>query len=309
MSEKQDLHVVLGATGGIGKAVIAELTARGREVRAVSRHAEGPQGFKADITTAEGTAAACEDAAVVYQCAQPPYARWAEEFVGLTDTVLSAVEKTGSRLVMPDNLYMYGPVEVPMTEGMPYAADFPKGRARARVAEMVLNAHNEGRVRATIGRASDYFGPGGLNTTLGPQIFAAAAAGKTARWMGEMDEPHTVSYLPDIAAGLVTLGENPQADGFAWHLPVAPPVTGDEFLALVWQAAGGRPKSAGVGRAMQRLIGAFNPIVKELGETWYQRDRAWIVDDTAFRAAFGDVRVTPLEQAVAETVAWFKQQA
>ena len=60
---------------------------------------------------------------------------------------------------------------------------------------------------------------------------------------------------------------------------------------------------------MQRLIGAFNPIVKELGETWYQRDRAWIVDDSAFRAAFGDVQVTPHEQAVAETVAWFKQHA
>jgi nucleoside-diphosphate-sugar epimerase len=174
---------------------------------------------------------------------------------------------------------------------------------------MILNAHNEGRVRASLGRASDYFGPGGVNTVLGPTVFAAAAAGKTARWVGEMVEPHTVSYLPDIAAGLVTLGENPQADGFAWHLPAAPPVTGDEFLDLVWKAAGGKPRSAGLGRGMQRLLGNFNPIVKELGETWYQRDRAFIVDDTAFRAAFGDVRVTPLEQAVAETVAWFKQQA
>ncbi|GAA2124433.1 NAD-dependent epimerase/dehydratase family protein [Glycomyces algeriensis] len=304
-----DLNVVLGATGAIGKAVVAELTARGREVRAVSRNAEGPQGFRADITTADGAAAACEGAAVVYQCAQPPYAEWAQEFVGLTDTVLTAVEKSGARLVMADNMYMYGPVEGHLHEGLPNAAAFPKGRARARVAEMILNAHKEGRVSASIGRASDYFGPGGLNTTLGPQIFAAAAAGKTARWMGEPNEPHTVSYLPDVAAGLVTLGEHPKADGYAWHLPVAPPTTGAEFLELVWRAAGGKPKSAAVGRGMQRLIGAFNPIVKELGETWYQRDRAWIVDDTAFRAAFPDhVQVTPLDQAIATTVAWFQRQ-
>lgn len=305
-----DLHVVLGATGAIGKSVVAELTARGREVRAVSRSAEGPQGFRADITTAEGAVAACAGAAVVYQCAQPPYAQWAQDFVGLTDTVLTGVEKSGARLVMADNLYMYGPVNAPMTEEMPSAAAFPKGRTRARVAEMILTAHREGRVRACLGRASDYFGPGGVNTTLGPQIFAAAAAGRTARWIGEPDEPHTVAYLPDIAAGLVTLGEEPKADGYAWHLPVGPPVTGTEFLDLVWAAAGGRPKSAAMGRGMQRLIGAFNPIVKELGETWYQRDRAWIVDDTAFRAAFPEhVRVTPLDQAVATTVAWFKQQA
>jgi nucleoside-diphosphate-sugar epimerase len=124
-----------------------------------------------------------------------------------------------------------------------------------------------------------------------------------------MDEPHSVSYLPDIATGLVTLGENPKGDGYAWHLPVPPPVTGDEFLELVWRAAGGRPRSAGLGRGTQRLLGMFNPVVKELGETWYQRDRPWVVDDTAFRAAFGDVRVTPLEEAVAETVAWFKTHA
>ncbi|HEY1094266.1 MAG TPA: NAD-dependent epimerase/dehydratase family protein [Glycomyces sp.] len=305
-----ELHVVLGATGGIGGAVVAELTARGREVRAVSRNAEGPQGFRADITTAEGAQAACEGAAVVYQCAQPPYAQWAAEFVGLTDTVLTAVEKSGARLVAADNLYMYGPVDAPLTEDLPYAAAFPKGRARARVAEMILNAHKEGRVRATLGRASDYFGPGGVNTTLGATIFAAAAAGRTARWLGEPDEPHTVNYLPDLAAGLVTLGEHPKADGYAWHLPVGPPLTGTEFLALVWEAAGGKPKSAALGRGMQRLIGAFNPIVKELGETWYQRDRAWVVDDTAFRAAFPQhVQVTPHEQAIAATVAWFKRQA
>ncbi|MDA1359044.1 NAD-dependent epimerase/dehydratase family protein [Glycomyces luteolus] len=305
-----DLHVVLGATGAIGSAVVAELTARGHTVRAVSRNPEGPQGFRADITTAEGATSACADAAVVYQCAQPPYAAWAKEFVGLTDTVLTGVEKAGARLVMADNLYMYGPVDGPMHEDLPYAAAFPKGRARVRVAEMILNAHKEGRIRAALGRASDYFGPGGMNTVLGPPIFAAAAAGKTARWLGEPDEPHTVSYLPDVAAGLVALGENPKADGYAWHLPVGPPVTGDEFLALVWKAAGTKAKSAALGRGLQRLVGVFNPIVKELGETWYQRDRAWIVDDTAFRAAFPDrVQVTPHEEAVARTMTWFKQHA
>ncbi|MQM25999.1 NAD-dependent epimerase/dehydratase family protein [Glycomyces albidus] len=303
-----DLHVVLGATGGIGAAVAAELTARGHRVRAVSRNAAGPGGFSADITTPEGAAAACEGAAVVYQCAQPPYARWAQEFPGFTDTVLSGVEKAGARLVMADNLYMYGPVKGPMTENLPYAAKNPKGRARAEAATLVLDAHREGRVRAAIGRASDYFGPGGRNTTLGPSVFAAAAAGKTARWMGDMDVLHTVSYLPDIAAGLVTLGERPEADGRAWHLPVLTAPTGREFMDMVRDASGGRARSAAVGRGMQRLIGAFNPIVKELGETWYQRDRDWVVDDTAFRAAFGEPRLTPHEDAIAATLAWFRRQ-
>lgn len=301
-----ELHVVLGATGAIGKAVVAELTARGHEIRAVSRSASGPRGFAADVTTAAGAIAACDGAAVVYQCAQPAYARWAAEFPAFTRTVLAGVEAAGAKLVMADNLYAYGPVDRPMTEDMPAAATFPKGRARAEVADLILAAHREGRIRATLGRASDYYGPGGVNTVLGPTIFPAAVAGKIARWIGDLDQPHSVSYLPDIAAGLVTLGERPEADGRPWHLPVAPPVTGREFLGLVWATAGGKPRIAGLGRGMQRLIGLFNPVVRELAETWYQRDRPFVVDDAAFRSAFGPVRVTPTAEAVAATVESFR---
>ncbi|NUT32063.1 MAG: NAD-dependent epimerase/dehydratase family protein [Hamadaea sp.] len=300
------LQVVLGATGGIGSAVVAELVRRGHEVRAVSRGGSGPHGFAADVSTAEGAIAACADAAVVYQCAQPAYADWPAEFPGFTRTLIAAVEATGAKLVMADNLYVYGPVDRPMTEDMPAAAAFPKGRARAEVAELILAAHRDGRIRATLGRASDYYGPGGVNSVLGLPVFAAAVAGKTARWMGDLDQPHSVSYLPDIAAGLVTLGERPEADGRLWHLPVAAPVTGREFLSQVWAAAGGTPRMAGLGPGMQRLIGLFIPVVRELAETRYQRDRPFVVDDAAFRAAFGPVRVTPTAEAVAATVAWFR---
>ncbi|MFD9944887.1 NAD-dependent epimerase/dehydratase family protein [Nonomuraea sp. NPDC059023] len=301
------LHVVLGATGAIGKAVVAELTARGRHVRAVTRGAAtGPDDLRADITTLDGAIAACDGAAVVYQCAQPGYTRWVTEFPALTRTVLAGVEAAGAKLVMADNLYVYGPVEGTMTEDLPHVAGSRKGRARAEVDKLILDAHQSGRVRATLGRASDYYGPGGVNTVLGPTIFAAALNGKTARWMGDLDQPHTLNYLPDIAAALVTLGEHEQADGRAWHLPAAGAITGRQFLDHVWSAAGGSPRIAGLGRTTQRLIGLFNPIVRELGETWYQRDRPFVSDDSAFRNAFGPVNVTPHDEAVSATLNWYR---
>ncbi|HSA53917.1 MAG TPA: NAD-dependent epimerase/dehydratase family protein [Yinghuangia sp.] len=301
------LHVVLGATGAIGSAVIAELTARGHSVRAVSRNAPaGSRGFPADIGTIEGSTAACAGAEVVYQCAQPKYERWAQEFPDLTRTVLAGVEAAGAKLVMADNLYVYGPVDTPMTEDMPHVATNPKGRARAEVDRLILDAHQAGRIRATLGRASDYYGPGGVNTTIGPTVFAAALAGKTARWVGDLDQPHTVAYLPDIAAGLVTLGERPEADGRAWHLPAAEPITGRDFLGLVWSTAGGKPKIAGLGRTTQRLLGLVNPVVRELGETWYQRDRPFIADDSAFREAFGPVGTTAHAEGIAATLDWYR---
>ncbi|MFB4314873.1 NAD-dependent epimerase/dehydratase family protein [Actinomadura sp. 21ATH] len=305
-----ELHVVLGATGAIGSAVVAELTARGHRVRAVSRSTTtGPRDFRADVTTVEGATAACDGAAVVYQCAQPRYERWSEEFPALTRTILTGVEAAQAKLVMADNLYVYGPVDGPMTEDLPHTATGPKGRVRAEVDELILAAHRSGRIRATLGRASDYYGPAGVNTTLGPTVFAAALAGKTVRWIGDLDQSHTVAYLPDIAAGLVTLGERADADGRAWHLPAAEAITGRAFLGLVRAAAGGEPKIAALGRGAQRLIGLFDPTVRGLGETWYQRDRPFVSDDSSFRKTFGPVEVTPHTEGVAATLDWYRQNA
>ena len=125
------------------------------------------------------------------------------------------------RLVVVENLYMYGPTDGPMRETTPMAATGKKGSLGLASAATSSQRHAEGRLRVAIGRASDYYGPGAVNSAVGEQFFAAVARGKAVRWMGRLDQPHALSYLPDIAAGLVTLGEHPEADGEVWHLPVS----------------------------------------------------------------------------------------
>src|SRR5262245_7047634 len=120
MPEPSDLHVVLGASGGIGNALVRELAARGRRVRAVDRGGTAPvpadvEVRAADVATRDGAAHACADAAVVYHCAQPAYGRWRQEFLPMTRAVLHGAATAGARLVLADNLYMYGPVDRPMT--------------------------------------------------------------------------------------------------------------------------------------------------------------------------------------------------
>jgi nucleoside-diphosphate-sugar epimerase len=308
-----DLQVVLGAGGGIGGAVVRELAGCRHRVRAVNRsgHLHVPPGVEVrggDVTTAAGAKEACAGAAVVYHCAQPAYDRWPQEFLPMTRAILEGAAAADAKLVLADNLYMYGPVDRPMTEDLPYAATNPKGRVRAEMAELVLAAHRAGRLRTTIGRASDYFGPAGVKTVNGPRIFAAALAGRTARWIGPLDVSHTVSYLPDIASGLATLGERDEADGQTWHLPAADPVTGRQFLELVFRAAGRPARIAGLSRLMQRTLGLVNPALRELGETWYQRDRPFVLDATRFQRAFGPLEPTPHTQAIADTLDWFRQQ-
>jgi hypothetical protein len=108
-----------------------------------------------------------------------------------------------------------------------------------------------------------------------------------------------------MARALVTLGERQEADGQVWHLPAAEPLTGRQFLTLVYEAAGLAPKAGVARRPMIRLVGVFNPLVRELNETLYQFERPFISDASKFQGTFGPFEPTPHRDAVRPTVEWF----
>jgi nucleoside-diphosphate-sugar epimerase len=305
--------VVFGATGGIGGAVVAELSRRGRRVRAVSRRGEAPEGTEgvaADAADSAEAAAVARGAGVVYHCVNPGYTRWPELLPPISRSILGAAELSGAKLVFADNLYAYGPVDGPLREDMPPTASGPKGRTRVEVAAELLAAHDEGRVRVTIGRASDYYGPGGTNSSSGESVFGRVVAGKRPQWTGKLDVPHTFHYLGDIARGLVTLAEHPEADGEIWHLPAAEPVTAQQFFDLVFEAAG-RPtpaKAQIAGPALLAVGGIFSPMLRELRETAYQFRQPFVIDSSKFERAFGRLEPTPHREAVERTVEWFRSR-
>jgi putative NADH-flavin reductase len=79
VAEAGGYHVVLGATGGAGRALVAELARKGHRVRAVSRRATDPwpngvESVTADILRADEVRKACRDEAIVYHAANVPYA-------------------------------------------------------------------------------------------------------------------------------------------------------------------------------------------------------------------------------------------
>jgi nucleoside-diphosphate-sugar epimerase len=303
------LHVVLGA-GGIGGAVVRELVARGLEVRAVSRRggaaAPGVSSLAADVATEAGASAACAGASVVYHCVQPPYHRWAEEFPPLNSTIADAVAREGAKLVFADNLYMYGPIVSPITEASPQQPSSRKGRVRKALADALLAAHAAGRLRVTLGRASDYYGPAGRNSIVGETFFGAAVAGKTVRWPASADQPRTFAYLPDLARALVTLGVREAADGKAWIVPCAPPLTARALSELVEREIGRPLELAVTSRLAMRLAGLFVPQARELPDIWYQFSAPFVADGSESERAFGPFGTTPHERAVRETVAWFR---
>jgi nucleoside-diphosphate-sugar epimerase len=306
-------HVIFG-TGAVGLATLDALRRRGETARLVNRSGTAPvpddiEVLGGDASDPAFTTAAAHGAQVVYQTLSPPYHQWAELFPALQASVLAAARASGARLVSMENVYMYGrPNGQPLTETRPYAARTKKGTLRARMARELLAAHQAGNVQVVIGRASDYFGPrGGAQSMLGDRVIPAALAGKTATVLGDPDQPHTYTYLPDIGEGLATLGEHPEAPGEVWHLPNDPRTRTTRQLVQVIYRLAGQPKTKlrSTPALLLRALGVTNPTVRELLELQYEFQEPFIVDSTKIATKLA-VHATPLDQALAGTLATYR---
>ena len=308
-----ELHVVFGA-GPLGRSVVEELARRGKTVRVVSRSgtmAEAPQGVElvaADLYDAAAVRKLTQGAAVAYQCAQPHYWEWPQKFPPLQAAIIEGLTGTGTKLVIAENLYMYGDTNgKPLTEDLPYAATTRKGKVRATMAEAALATHRAGKVPVAIGRASDFFGPWALGSSHGERVFYPALAGKAASFGGKLDLPHTATYIGDFGRALVILGERDEALGQAWHVPSdRPQITQRQFAELLYRETGHPVKASGVGKTMLALVGLFVPGARETVEMLYEFEKPFVVDSSKLTTTFG-MQGTPLREAIKATVAWYQQ--
>src|ERR687890_1905363 len=313
MTDNEELHVVFG-TGPVGTSVMETLMQRGRcRVRMVNRsgRASVPEGVEVvggDATDPTFTREASDGASVVYFALNPPYNKWPELFPPLQAGVLEGAAAAGTKLVVMENLYMYGPTDGrPLTEDLPYAPNTRKGTVRARMSEELMEAHTSGRVRVATGRASDFFGPRVLVSAAGEQVFGRAVQGKSAQVAGDPDQPHTYTYAPDIGRGLVILGEREEALGRAWHLPSPETVTTRRFAEMVFEEAGKPARIQAAPKILLRAIGLFNPGIRETIEMLYEFEEPFVVDDSKFEKAF-DEHATPLREAIQRTVRWYREE-
>jgi nucleoside-diphosphate-sugar epimerase len=262
----------------------------------------------ADVSHQEGLMGAAKGADVIYNCVNPQYHRWAQDWPPMAAAILGTAEATGAVLVTLGNLYVYGPVDRPMTEDHPLAATGTKGRIRARMWLDMEAAHREGRVRATELRGSDFYGPGMSDQSFfGERFIVPILAGKTVRHIGDPDQPHSVTYLPDVARALATAGSDERAWGRPWHIPTAVPAPTVRQMAvrLAEIAAAPKPKVTRLPDWLLHATGLFTPMIRELMETQHQRTRPFVLDSTAFETTFG-VPPTPLDTALRETLDWWR---
>ncbi|MDF0530988.1 NAD-dependent epimerase/dehydratase family protein [Tsukamurella sp. 8F] len=305
-----DLHVVLGA-GPAGTAIVRELLGRGRRVRHVNRSPiadahEAVETAVADVSSADQACVATAGATTIYHAVNVPYHLQVAQMPRIADAVIAAGARNDARVVVLDTLYPYGEADgEAITEETPWSAISSKGRMRAELDRRYLDAHAAGHVRVALGRSADFYGPGVMNSTLGGAFFPAALSGGHAVVFGDIDLPHSYSYIRDVAAGLVDLGTaDDTACGRIWHLPTVPAESTRNVIACVGRILGREVPTRIV--AEPGAVGPFDEqFMREYAEMFYQHRVPQNMVSATFERAFHR-SPTPLSEGLTATIDWYR---
>lgn len=311
-SPERQLHVVTGA-GPVGSTIALQLAEQGHPVRLLTRSGGGPEHplverRRVDVSHADGLAEHFDGAAAVHHCIHgSAYSAkvWRAELPAAEQVVLAAAGRAGAVVTFPESLYAYGPVEGPITEDLPRDATRGKLGIRAEL----LRARAASATPTVSVAASDFYGPRVRMAHAGERLVPALLAGRRVSLVGSLDQPHSFTYVPDLAGAMIRAAQTPALWGQFLHAPTAPPPTQRELAVALAQAAGATPPRLSVLPAwVLKAAGLVSRDARELAETSYQFTAPFVLDSSHSEELLGQ-SPTPMDVAAKETIDWWRTQA
>ena len=205
----------------------------------------------------------------------------------------------GAVLAVAQNLYMYARGIPVIDEQARVDPPSRKGRIMQRLFQGIQEAGGRDGLRWTVVRASDFYGPGATEQSLFGTVrfLDPLFAGKPPMLIGDIDQPHTFTYVGDYGRALATAALSPEAHGRAWIVPNDRTLSTREVAELFFDAAGRKAKIRRLPRAGIAMAGLFDPVIREVLEVLYQKEEPYVVDGSRFKAAFA-FEPTTLEQGI-----------
>jgi nucleoside-diphosphate-sugar epimerase len=312
------MHLVLGATGSIGSAIVNELTSAGKPVRALVRspakasktltRPDKVELIEGSVEDPQSLQRAFDGVELFYNCLNLPYPKWSR-LPEMHGRVIDAARRQKARMVFPGNVYIFGHSQTDkVREDHPRNPSSKKGRIRLALEETFMRHSREGDVPCIIVRFPDYYGPNAASIVDG--IFRAALRNKKARWYGKLDVLHEFIFISDAAKAMIIASERPDAFGQDFNVPGPEPILVRDWITLVFKQTGIEPKMTGTSRMFVRLVGLFNSVAREFEEMQYLAEEPLILDGSRFNEFFGTKYPTrSYEDGIRETLAWMRKAA
>jgi nucleoside-diphosphate-sugar epimerase len=306
-------HALFGATGAVGKALAAKLARQRRSFRVVGRSEERlRRDFRiyeplvdycaADLSDSAAAARAATGADTIFYTVGVPYPQF-EQHPKLTRISLDAAAAAGvRRYVHLSTVYPYGvPQQEFVNESHPRNPMAFKGRMRKEQEDLVIAADNAKGMRTTIVRPPDFYGPDSELSYV-RAIFDAAIKSGTANVIGPIDTPHEFIFIPDLADALIALSEKEEAYGRAWNVAGPGLITTRQFAELVFGVVHQKPRLRVANKFLLRVLGLFNPFLREVVEMHYLWTTPVKLDDTCLRQLLPNLYKTPYAEGVRLTI-------
>lgn len=291
---------LLGGSGNTGVVIARALHDANLDYRIVGRSAA----FAWDPTDAKSVQAATEGVDTAFYLVGVPYDKF-ELHPKLMRSVLDGMIAAGvKRVLLIATVYPYGPPQTrTVREDHPRNPNTFKGRMRKEQEDLLLEAHARGQIEAAILRLPDFYGPN-VHSSLVWDVFPAALANRRANLVGPIDTPHQFVCVPDVGPLAVALAQEPRAYGHTWHFAGSGTITQREFARRAFEQAGhAEPKLLVANKTVLRVMGLFNPLMRELVEMHYLQTQPVILDDSALRSLLPGVHATPFDEGIAQTLA------
>jgi nucleoside-diphosphate-sugar epimerase len=304
--------MILGATGGSGGATAMALAARGWTIRALSRNAASARtrqpGFdwrQGDAMVAADVQAAAEGVDVIVHAVNPPgYQNWGKLILPMIDNTIAAAKATGARIVVPGNVYNYGPDAFPtLKEDSPQHPNTVKGALRVEMEARLKHAADQG-TPVLILRAGDFFGPGAANNWFSQGMVTPGKPVKAVNYPGKAGIGHQWAYLPDFGETVAQLLERGNTlDNFAvYHMDGIWDADGRQMIGAIESAIGRKVKVRGFPWFALPLLSPFVALFRELREMRYLWAEPIRMDNAKLIATLGEEPHTPIDIAVRKTL-------
>lgn len=303
------MQTILGAGGGAGTVITRELSNYTKEIRIVNRNPkkvnDTDELMKADLTDANQLDEAVKGSEVVYVTIGFTYniKVWRELWPKFMKNLINTCSKYKTKIVFVDNMYLYDPKYLSdMTEETPVNPISEKGKIRAEVAKILMNASEKNKVEAIIARAPDFYGPGIKGSLLYQSVYLNLLKDKSPQWLGKLDVIHSYIYSNDIGKSVALLGNTPDVFNQVWHLPTTDKrLTNRQWIELLMNAMKKQKKIQVMPDWMISLVGIFMPILKELKDVDYQIKQDYFFNSSKFNKRFNFTPISP-EDGIREMV-------
>ncbi len=126
--------------------------------------------------------------------------------------------------------------------------------------------------------------------------------------VGPIDTPHEFVFVPDVGPVALDLAAKPEARGRWWNLAGAGTTTQRQMAELAFAQTGKKMKVRVAGKTMLRMMGLFNPFMRELVEMHYLQTTPVLMDDTALTTLLGTVKKTPYQEGVRQCMEYLQRK-